>query len=155
MLRRKSELCVGCPLYGSGMGYVADKIVPGAKATICLSKPSMEEVDRGAAGYGGEWREVVDSFLPYLGLTENEVSITHAVRCIKERQTRVGEWVRACYEEGEDNPILMRAALHCCRHDQDTGGQLVIAMGNAAFHKYSITNPEVRSQHEWRGHLLP
>ena len=145
---------MGCPLYGTGLGYVRDKFVEGARVTISLSTPAKEEIEMGAAGYGGTWSTVEERYLPILG--QDAVNITHAVRCGKLVRKRDGTARVVPFEDGKDDSLLLRAALWCRANDQPAKeGELMIAMGQAAFLKHSAHSDEIKGIYDWRGHLLP
>lgn len=155
MLTPKPDGCKGCPLYGNGAGFVRDKVVAGARTTICLSTPSTDEVWRGASGYGGTWLTVQERYLPLLGVTADDVNITHSVRCARMRRRKDGTMqVIPFTGEDKETHLLTKAAYHCQQYDTNPG-DLIIAMGQVAFNKGAALHDEVKGQHSWRGHLLP
>ena len=94
----KPPACAGCPLWGSGEGYVPDRIVPNSTVAIVLQNPGQDE-ERGmrvmsyiggkpfyeaspqqpaigATGYSLE-----HTWLPKAGLKRDEVSYLNILKC--------------------------------------------------------------------------
>ena len=95
----KPDDCIGCPMYGDGLGYVPDKIPPGAKVLFLLQNPGKnEEEGRRVIGYEGPKQEITEecppqpligptgysfhkTFLPLTGVDRDEVGLANVLRC--------------------------------------------------------------------------
>lgn len=121
----KPSSCVGCSMYGTGQGYVADQLAPGATTLVLNQTPSSTD-DLQAS-----------QFFPLAGLEHGRtVSVANVLKC------------RAI--PGAD---LDQAIQHCTTNHLRIPSQtkLVIANGQLAADWCAGRSIEV---HRWRGHVL-
>ena len=78
----KPPSCIGCPLYGDGLGYVPDELVPGATTLVLMQNPGEEEEARGRPAVGKSGQAMDEKLLPRAGLTRGvNVSVANVLKC--------------------------------------------------------------------------
>src|SRR5690349_23891776 len=122
-MNQKPATCHGCPLYGEGKGFVPDTIVSGAKVGLLALSPSKDDaMGRQIVGYmrvgtkmqpiyettspkpfigSGGWF-LTQSLLPAAGLTRDQVSMHHVLKC---HMPSPPHW-----------DVLHVASHHCVKH---------------------------------------
>lgn len=138
---RECPKCVGCPLFGDGsQTFVPDQIVDGAPVLLVAQTP---EESRSALP------KIEKSYLPLAGLTRNQVSVSHAVRCT----VTLPAPVSPAQFEGGKRGLLEHGVRFCgAAHSPSVhGARLVVTQGDLAL--YSATGQ--RSAFDWRGYALP
>lgn len=137
-MTKKPEGCQGCPLYGSGNGFVQDSITPDAPVTIINTYPRTEEVSKGYA------TPTVEFSKKYLEILGESCSHGHLIRCRPEG-TKRGQMANVPLQ------TLRQAASHCQRYATDTA-RVRVAQGEEAL---AIIDHSLGSIHDWRGFLHP
>ena len=140
MLSKPVE-CQGCPLYGSGNGFVPDELISNAEVDVWLQNPGQMEELKGVPAIGATGDTLNDTLLPAAGLTRGvDVSVRNVLRCR--------------YNGGNKLPtgqILTKAIAHCRVHDIQTTARVSVACGALAWRMWggpgSIT--------DWRGFPHP
>ena len=78
----KPEGCIGCPLFGDGMGFVPDEIIEGAEVFVLGQNPGEEEEAEHIPFTGRTGQRMDKRFLPLAGLTRGEnVSVGNVYKC--------------------------------------------------------------------------
>src|SRR5438132_352171 len=100
---RKGPGCVGCPMYGTGDGFVPDEIRDVPVLVLAQNPGAQEEVGERVIGYdyvrgrripltatnpsgpapliGPTGFDLVQEYLPLAGLTRAEVSLANVLKC--------------------------------------------------------------------------
>ena len=98
MLNKQPDSCKGCPLYGVGHGFVPDEVRPSSVAILAYSPQKDDIQGRHLVGYAGKKQPIYESsdpkpcigsrgwllenaYLPAAGLTRQDVSIHHVLKC--------------------------------------------------------------------------
>lgn len=102
----KPEACQGCPLYGSGKGFVPDEIPADAQVVVIGQNPGREEVTHGRPFVGPEGQALRQS-VAKLGW---RVGLGNALRCRLE-----GHCASPC-NHLPSRAVLQQALRHCRTH---------------------------------------
>ena len=140
----KPEACIGCPLYGNGLGYCPDEIVEGAPVLVQGQGPGKDEESEHIPYTGATGEKLNKRFLPLAGLERGEnVSISNTIRC---------RWQRGGIPTDKLPPddILQDAIRHCTRAHQNIprSTRLIVAQGDTAWKSLGGSG----SIHLWRGY---
>lgn len=145
----KPDGCLGCPLYGTGRGFVPDEIRPDAEVLILLQNPGKTEEEEGAPACGKTGQFLNRTYLPLAGLSRDTVSVANVLKCRYQNSNNL--------PEGE---TLREAVIHCTqahlRVTQKT--RLVILQGALALAYATDTLGQPKPQYNitgWRGFLVP
>lgn len=156
----KPSGCAGCPLYGDGLGFVPDEIVPGADTLIVMQGPDEAAEQQGRPAVGTMGDMLADRFLPRAGLVRGRtVSVASALRCRwLEPEPKAGTRIVAGKRHKASTKLppvkmLNRAVEHCmgAHFVMPAEVTLLIAQGAVAFK--ALGNRE--SIVKWRGYLAP
>ncbi len=141
----KPEACKGCPLYGTGYGYVPDESRDNSSVYILGQNPGAEEEAAGRP-FVGKTGTSMETYLSLAGLKREGVSIANAVRCRWQNSNELPEL-------GKKDKIAETAIEHCRRayFKPPQSCRLLVAQGEHAL--YSSTGE--RGITSWRGWLLP
>jgi len=170
MLKKPSS-CQGCPMYGTGEGFVPDQPSSDPKVIILGQNPGQnEETGHSITSYeeGDPVYKKVDpqpfigatgymlkhTFIPYLNLSTDHISYHNVLKC---RWMRNGRLTNDLPPEG----TLGKAVEHCTnahlQFPQKLGSVPIIAQGELAFHYATgqMNRPKpVRDKiTQWRGFL--
>ena len=165
----KPTACQGCPLFGSGRGFVPDELHEAALVTILMQNPGADEEsgrqvvgldERGRPHYApcsprpaiGRTGYYMDSkFLPLAELERGtDVSVCNVLKC------RMGKT-----NDLPTGAVLKRAVEHCTKaHLQiPKATRLIVAQGGLAWDwtQNQVGLPETKklSISKWRGHVGP
>src|SRR3989304_9324580 len=106
---RKPDTCIGCPLYGDGLGFVPDEIIEDAEVFVLGQAPGEEEEAEGIPFTGRTGQRMDKRFLPLAGLERGKnVSVGNVLKC---RWQSGGPFARTNALPGAD--LLARAVGHC------------------------------------------
>lgn len=143
----KPSTCLGCPFYGNGDGFVPDELRDGAVVLVYGHVPSRQDALEAKPYTGAQGTLLETKFLPLAGLTRDQVSIGHAIRCH-----------RPLKDTPEVQSIEARVAIeHCKVHEKvPASTRLVVTQG--PYSLYSMTGEGIgkdRTISSWRGWALP
>lgn len=140
----KPDTCKGCPLYGTGKGWVPDEIKSGARVLIYGQNPGEDEEREGRPFVGKTGALMESEFFKRAGLSREEVSIGNAIRC----RWRFGNELPPVEQK-----ITQEALAHCTQAHfvLPEGTKLIVAQG--AYALKALTGEHTIS--DWRGYLLP
>lgn len=145
---QKPSSCLGCPFYGNGDGFVPDEIRDEAVVLVYGHVPSKEDALTGKPYTGAQGQMLESKFLPLAGLTRDQVSIGHAVRCH-----------RPLKDLPAIDSIEARAAIdHCTKAHQKLPSSTRLVVSQGPYSLYSMTGEGLgkdRTISSWRGWLLP
>ena len=144
----KPPACRGCPFYGTGWGFVPDRLQEGASVFIMGQNPGAQEEQDGKP-FVGPTGKLLDQILPLAKLTRESVSIGNALRCRVEGRDTLPPVI---------NPTVQEAIQHCTRRHftRPAGVALYIAQG--AYALWALTGHGAVPRHgvqDWRGYLAP
>ena len=159
----KPAICRDCPLYGDGMGFVPDQIVPDSELVVLAQNPGEdEEAGRQIVGWeqvghrthaiykpcpplpliGQTGWETMTKYLPLTGFTREEVSFCNVLKC---------RWKHT--NEMPTGVTLKQAVDHCTTFHLKLPpkAKVVLAMGA---HAWALLGgpPPITS---WRGYTKP
>lgn len=146
MIQKPSE-CLGCPLYGDGLGFTPDdKPVEGATVFVLGQNPGEDEEREGRAFIGKTGQMLMGEFFPRGGLVRGENAMCgNAIKC---------RWIKGGKKVNELPPaaILNPALEHCIKAHLriPSNIQLVVACGALAWKAMDGRG----SISDWRGFLL-
>jgi len=173
---QKPSTCWGCPMYGSGKGFVPDTLVPNTRLTIVAQNPGKDE-ERGQRILGYDGKQPIyeacvpqplvgatgfmlrDTYLPLTGCSDTETSFCNILKCRLKGTNDL--------PTGDE---LKAAVAHCVnahlRIPEST--ELIVAMGGPAFEALC---PDLAKRHRatrkgpddekggpittWRGFVAP
>lgn len=135
----KPDACSGCPLYGSGVGFVHDTNTPDATVKIISLMPRTEEVMR---GYASQTVEYNKKYLEVAGIADN-CSHGHLIRC-RPQGTKRGLLASLCLH------TLRTAATCCAQFDREHA--INVIQGREAL---EVIEHSLGSFHDWRGFFIP
>jgi len=146
---KKPASCAGCPLYGTGEGFVPDELRDGAAVFVVGQNPGADEEAQGRPFVGKTGQMMESKYLKDAGLARDSISVGNALRC---------RW-----NNGNDLPpihqTLSRDALaHCARAHLriPDGTRLIVAQGDyAAVQLTGGTVSDGDKSTGWRGYLRP
>ena len=166
----KPNSCVGCPLYGDGLGYVPDLIVEGSDTMIVLQNPGETEECHGAPAIGDTGQLMNATFIPLSGLHRNVRYDASNSGVFNNSDVSVGN-VLKCRLTGNDGrksndlpvgQVLTDAVQHCTHAHFKVPEHVkyIIAQGALAFKYFSGDdlkegNGKPSTLTDWRGHVLP
>jgi len=145
----KPDGCLGCPLYGDGLGWVPGLYPEGAEVAVIGQSPGAEEEAAGVPLVGKTGKYLDEVFLPLAGLDPKDIARDNVIRCrwqIPGKKEKTNELPK--------DHRLVDGLRHCSQYDPDYGAlgiRLIVSMGVVSLGKLA---PGLK-QHEWRGHLLP
>src|SRR3990167_7006027 len=144
----KPASCAGCPLYGTGHGFVPDELRDGATVLIVGQNPCEQEEAEGRP-FVGRTGQSMEKYLRDAGLTRDEVSVGNALRC---------RWRGTNDLPPITQTITKDALRHCwAAHGRiPDGTRLIVAQGDYA--AVTLTGETVAAGDKstgWRGYLRP
>src|SRR3990167_1563332 len=130
----KPASCAGCPLYGTGHGFVPDELRDGATVLIVGQNPGEQEEAEGKP-FVGRTGQSMEKYLRDAGLTRDEVSVANALRC---------RWRGSNDLPPITQTITKDALRHCwAAHGRiPDGTRLIVAQGDYA--AVTLTRSEER-----------
>lgn len=154
-MNTKPNSCVGCPLHKVGHGFVPDDSKDSQVSILALS-PSKDDVQgRHLVGYAGKGQPIYETttpkpfigaagwlldqaYLPAAGLTRDQVSIHHILKCHTPHPPT--------------GDTLLVAAHHCIENHLNISDEckVLVTMGQVPWEIYQGAG---RPLHEWRGFL--
>lgn len=142
---QKPYTCKGCPLYGSGFGFVPDELVEGAEVFVLAQNPGAEEVQQGRPLCGSTGYVMEHDYFPLAGLVRGQnVSLGNVLKCRLE-----GHCIFPC---NHLPPLgtLNEAVAHCTTAylQIPTAVKLVVAQGALA---WRVVSGDIGSVTDWRG----
>lgn len=163
----KPPACTDCPLYGEGVGFVPDVLVPGARVLILAQNPGeSEEKGERIVGYEGGraltekctpqpligktgW--ALRAYLGQAGLTPAMVSRCNVLKCRVETRTPAGKVKRV--NDLPKGKVLREARKRCiaAHFRVPEGTELIVASGALAWQAMGGEGTVT----DWRGFLKP
>src|SRR3990167_1633134 len=145
---KKPSGCLGCPLYGTGHGFVPDELRDGATVLIVGQNPGEQEEAEGRP-FVGRTGQRMEKYLRDAGLTRDDVSVGNALRC---------RWRGSNDLPPITQTITKDALRHCWQaHGRiPNGTRLIVAQGDYA--AVTLTGQTVSAGDKstgWRGYLRP
>jgi uracil-DNA glycosylase family 4 len=139
---KKNALCVGCPMFQSGDGFVPDELQSQAKVDVWLQNPGDAEERKAQPAVGATGDYLNEDLLPAAGLSRGvDVNVRNVLRCRWENTNNL-----------PPAEILKKAVAHCRIHDAATNPEVSVACGSLAW-RMMFDGPGTIT--EWRGFMHP
>ena len=136
----KPDICKTCVLYGSGDGYVPDKLDPDASVLVITMNPTQHESQRGYPREGAAVTEYESQYEKYAGPIAK--SYANVIRCRGQRGTVLPTGKR-----------LAEGVKHCRTLDViQSSIKLVVMVGQDVV---KSLRPDIKNASRWRGFLIP
>lgn len=150
-LTPKPDSCLGCPLYGTGEGFVLDakplKYEP--RLIIVRDVPSQDSADAGRAGKSGEMKLFRSRTAQSMGLDGvRDVAIMHVIRC---RPWNGKDYVTQLPKADITNPAIRQCRQYddqeLLTHNPDFP-KVLVANGRYA---WKVCSDNAGTVNDWRG----
>ena len=146
-MHAKPSSCLTCPLYGDGLGFVPDELVPHATTLVLGQAPGSVEERSGIPFTGPTGELQTSQFFPLAKLERSRnVSIANVLKC---RWSEGGKKTDKLPPE----PILAQAIEHCTMHHLRIPKEVSLVIAEGAIAASWCASEPVKVW-RWRGHRL-